>query len=362
MLAHAVGSATHQTPEAPVHAPTIQTVHRDEWCSLVRGFSDHNYRQSWDYAEAMAARAGAVAEHVLVASGDQPLGLASVRVKSMPGTGIAYVSGGPLLRTLDEAGRSSRLDTVLAALVGRYVRERHLVLRVAPTVGEPAWTRDQERAFLSAGFRPAPGVAGYDTIVVDLAPPVEEVRAALASKWRYHLRKAEGADLVLRWGTDASLFDEFRPLFDEFVTRKSFAVELGAEFYGSLQRTLPDHERLYLAIASLDGEPAAGIVLSILGDTAVYLLGASNDAGRRTCAPYLLQWRAINEARARGLRWYDLGGIDRTGNPGVYRFKARTGGIETSAAGPYEIAPGPVRAAAVRTAERVIRTARARRR
>ena len=36
-------------------------------------------------------------------------------------------------------------------------------------------------------------------------------------------------------------------------------------------------------------------------------------------------------AVAGGLKWYDLGGIDPDGNPGVYRFKARMGGSEVRA-------------------------------
>lgn len=47
-------------------------------------------------------------------------------------------------------------------------------------------------------------------------------------------------------------------------------------------------------------------------------------------------------AKERGLRWYDLGGIDPDENEGVYRFKARMGGFEVITAGPYDLDPrGP---------------------
>jgi hypothetical protein len=337
-------------------------VDRDEWRGLTAGFQDHNYRHSFDYAEALAARSGAKAEHLCVAGADGPLGLASVRIKPMPamGTGIAYVSGGPLVRNGEEApGR--RLEAVLDALVGEYVHGRRLVLRVAPVIGEPDWNAEQERRFLGVGFEPAHRARRYTTIVVDLARPAEEVRAAFAKKWRYHLARAEKAEIALVRGTDPTLLEDFRLLFDEFVARKSFAVDLDAGFYAGLQRGLPEGERLLVAMASIDGQPAAGVVASLLGDTAVYLLGASSETGRDANAPYLLQWTVLQEAAAKGLKWYDLGGIDPDGNPGVYRFKARMGGTEASAPGPYEIAPGRVRAGAVRTAERLFRAARARR-
>jgi CelD/BcsL family acetyltransferase involved in cellulose biosynthesis len=340
----------------------LRRLGRDEWRRVAAGFADHNYRQSWDYAETLAARNGARAEHVCVASGGDPIGLASLRVKGMPGmgTGIAYVSGGPLVRRTDHAAAGSRLGTVLAALAREYVDRCRLVLRVAPPIGDAAWNGEQERRFLAAGFRAAEHVRGYSTVMLDVARPLGEVRAGFAKKWRYHLGRAEKAGIAVVQGTDPALFEDFRPLFDEVVQRKSFAVDLDAGFYAQLQSAFPEGERLHLAIASIDGQPVAGMAASFLGDTAVYLLGASNELGREANAAYLLQWKTIEAAAARDLAWYDLGGIDPDGNPGVYRFKVRMGGAELSAPGPYEIAPGRLRAAAIRTAERVVRAARTR--
>jgi hypothetical protein len=341
----------------------VRAVGHDEWERLAGGFPDHNYRQCWAYAEAMAARVGGATEHLCVASGDRTLGLASVRVKGIPGTGtgIAYVSGGPLVRGGDEDA-PSRLEAVLSALAGEYVHRRGLLLRVAPTIGDERWNLEQDQCFLSAGFTPAERQPRYSTILVDISRPASEIRAGLAKKWRYHLGRAEKAGISVVQGSAPELFEQFLPLFDEFVARKSFAVELGADFYARVQSALPEAERMHLAIASVGDEPVAGVVAGLLGDTAVYLLGASNEVGREANAPYLLQWKVIEAAADRGIGWYDLGGIDEEANPGVYRFKARMGGTEMTAPGPYELAPGRVRAAVVHSAERLVRAARARRR
>jgi hypothetical protein len=341
---------------------TLRAVGREEWRLLATGFLDRNYRQVWDYAEAMAARAGARAEHVCITSGDQVLGLASLRIKPVPGTrtGIAYVSGGPLVRRAQDDAAGSRLDTVLAALTHEFVARRGFVLRVAPPIGDEAWKLEQEHRFAAAGFRPAERLRPYRSILVDIARPLDEVRAGLAKKWRYHLGRAERAEIAVAEGTHPALFEDFRHLFEEFLARRSFTVDLGPEFYAGLQATLSGDERLYVAIASIGEQPAAGVVASFLGDTGVYLLGASNEPGRAANASYLLQWRAIEAAAASDLAWYDLGGIDPARNAGVHRFKARMGGVELSAPGPYELSPGRLRAGAVRTAEWAFRVARAR--
>ncbi len=76
-------------------------------------------------------------------------------------------------------------------------------------------------------------------------------------------------------------------------------------------------------------------------------------------ASYLLQWHTIQQARQRGCRWYDLGGIDPLGNPGVYHFKQGLGGQDVCAPGPFELRPAGLRRHIVRTGEWVYRSARA---
>ena len=337
---------------------------RERWIELAAQFEDHNYRHCWDYAAMLADRAGATAENVVVAREGVPLALASVRVKRLRGacTGIAYVSGGPLVRHRSGLGARAALEPALAALKAEYVGRRRLVLRVAPPIGDEGWNGVQDECLVAAGLARAQHLRPYRTIVVDIARPLTEVRGGFAQKWRNHLNNAERRSLHVTAGRDPRLFEDFAPLFDELVARKAIGVDLGADFYARLQPRLPDRERLHVAIAHVDGRPAAGVVVSMHGDTAVYLLGAANDAARRTNAAYLLQWRAIEAAARAGCRWYDLGGIDPEGNPSVHHFKQRMGGAERYAPGPYELGPGRVREAAVRAAERVFRAVAARRR
>jgi len=336
---------------------------RQDWIDLAVAFDDHNYRHCWDYAAMLAARSNAIAENVVVLQDGEPMGLASVRVKLLPGirTGIAYVAGGPLVRRCDDGSARPRLESALAALKREYVDRRQLVLRVAPAIGDDHWNLVQDECLLAAGFREAAHLRPYRTMVVDIGRPLAEVRSRLAKKWRYSLSTAERQGMLVTEGHEPERFDDFIPLFDELVARKELDVDLGADFYAQLQPQLPESERLHVAIAWVEGRPAAGVVASMHGDTAVYLLGASNDLGRTTNAAYLLQWRVIEAAVQHGCTWYDLGGIDPERNPGVYRFKQRMGGAERSSPGPYELEPSRFRGTVVRAAERTFRAAAARR-
>ena len=50
---------------------------------------------------------------------------------------------------------------------------------------------------------------------------------------------------------------------------------------------------------------------------------------------YLLQWTWIQWLKENGVRWYDLGGIDPDGNPGVYHFKKGFSGADVCQLTPF---------------------------
>jgi hypothetical protein len=337
----------------------VRLASRHQWIELAAAFRDHNYRHCWDFSAAMGKRSNASVENVVVACDGQPVALASVRLKPLRAarTGIAYVSGGPLVRRAGESDAAAQLALGLKALKEEYAARRRMVLRVAPAPGDAAWNAVQAGIFEAAGFATAQHLPIYRSIFVDVSRPLADVRAGLAPKWRNHLNKAERQEIGIAERWDASLFSEFASLFDELIARKGFEVPLGSDFYADVQARLPETERLLLAIAWIDDAPAAGVVAGLHGDTAVYLLGASNDAGRKGNASYRLQWKVMEAAASRGCRWYDLGGVDSDANPGVYKFKLGFGGEERESPGPYEFAGDRLRWTAVRAAERAYRMA-----
>lgn len=339
--------------------PAIQHVDRTAWKTQVSSFLDYNYRHIWEFAAACADRVTARSEPVAVVQAGEILGLANVRIKSIPvlGTGIAYISGGPLVRHNDDRD-ADRLRLCLRALIHEYAERRGLVLRVMAPVGSEAWNDSQRAAYSEAGFTLSRAVPSYRTLLLNVRGPLDEIRRNLAQKWRSCLNQAEKHGVVVRAGTSPALFQEFCDLYSLFIQGKQFEVSLPAAFYRVMQEGLPEDDRFYIHLAQIEGTVVAGHVASFLGDTCVYLLGASNDQGRQTKASYLLQWRVIQAAREKGLQWYDLGGIDPEGNPGVYHFKQGMGGMDVVAPGPLECPARGLRRAAVYWGERAYRLMR----
>lgn len=331
---------------------SIEHVNKSQWQQSASAFLDYNYRHLWDYGQAVAERRQATCEHVAIKADSETIGLADVRIKKIPmiGGGIAYISGGPLTRL----GRSTDLENlslVLRELIQNYCHERDLILRVQCPIGPEDWMLQTSRAFEGAGFTETSRSPQYRTMVVDISRPLPEIRAGFAQKWRNCLNASERKSIKIVAGPTDELFGRFCDIFDKFHERKGFAVDLDARFYRAIQAQMAPEEQLTISIAEIDGQIAAGHVSSSLGDTTVYLLGATTEAGLKAKAAYLLQWDAIVRAKTRGSIWYDLGGIDPDANPGVYHFKAGMSGTDVCSPGPFEISTRGWRTSVVLRAE-----------
>lgn len=335
---------------------SLEHLDRGAWESLCTGFSDLNYQQTWAYGTALAQRRGAVSEHVAIRAGGETIALADIRVKRLPfvGGGIAYISSGPLTRR-DSCDRSHALKLALEALNTEYVHRQGLVLRILPPIGDAQENEQAARAFAVAGFLPTDRVRGYRTFLLDITPEPGMLRSALAQKWRNCLNASERQNLSVETGSSDKLFEQFTELLDGLVARKGFGMDLGARFYADLQRELAPREKMVVTLVRGDGQLHAGGVFAMHGDTCVYLLGATAEAGMRSKASYLLHWQVLLLARERGIRRYDLGGIDPVGNPGVYNFKKGVSGQDVSAAGPFERTASGLRQGITRTAESLYR-------
>ncbi len=325
-------------------AVRVEKLNRDDWQQISATFCDNNFQQSWAYSEILASIRSSTHEEVAIRSAGRLVGIASVRVRTLPliGLGLAYVASGPLIQRGTD-GDLDRLRLSLAGLRDEFVRKRGLVLRILTPIGDSSWNDNANKVMIEAGFSPSTGGREYRTMLLDLHRPLDEIRKSLAQKWRNCLNKSERQGLQIRWASDISAFEAFRSAHERFVASKGFEVDLDSGFYLDVRKQSTPDTGLELVFAERDGQVIAAHLGSYLGDTAVYLLGFTDDTALETNAAYLLQWTVIKRATEAGMKWYDLGGIDPEGNPGVYRFKTGISGVDVKAAGPFEAAPTRVK-------------------
>ena len=122
-------------------------------------------------------------------------------------------------------------------------------------------------------------------------------------------------------GTSNDLFEKFVILADEMCQRKNISFGVDYRKYQRLQEYLPDSHKMRIMVCEHKGESIGAIICSAIGDTGIYLLGATGPEGLRLHGSYLLQWRMIQWLKDCCMRYYDLGAFNPQLNPGVYHFK-----------------------------------------
>jgi hypothetical protein len=309
----------------------VDRVTEPEWSELIDGFDDANIYQTWPYG---AVRWGEKnLSHLTLKRGQEVLGIAQLRI-IRPLTarlGIAFLRWGPVCHrqgTELDPGVASRMAS---ALREEYVCRRGLYLEILPNAFSGS-VRAQIFQSAFAQFDHKLGISDEEhrTLVLDLSPSLDELRRTLDKKWRNQLNAAERNDLKITGGASNEDYRRFCKVYDQMWQRKKFHTTVDVGEFGRIQERLPETQRMPTLICVHAGEPVAGLISSAMGESAIYLLGATNDAGMKVKASYLLQWAMIRSLKEMGVRYYDLGGIDPVANPGVYHFKSGLSGVEMS--------------------------------
>lgn len=337
----------------------VDTAGPGEWSRMLDLFEDANVYQTWAYGAIRWGRKNL--SHLVLKCKGEVVGVAQLRIvrPASLNFGMAYLRWGPLCHRrgaefdLDVAERMAR------CLEREYVHKRGLLLEVLPNafVGS---TRAEilQSAFSTFSSASLSSTEPYRTFVLDLSPSLEQLRRRLDPKWRNKLSGAEKNGLVIIAGSGIEEYRDFCRMYKQMQQRKSFETTVDVEEFARIQEALPHAQRMRVLICKHEGTPVAGLVASVMGDSAIYLLGATSDDGLRAKGSYLLQWTLIQWLKQQGVRWYDLGGIDPQKNPGVYSFKKGLSGADVEQMTPRVACNSILSSAVVRTTLAVHRAIR----
>ena len=161
--------------------------------------------------------------------------------------------------------------------------------------------RDSYRKTIPCSFAPD-NIQPPDTVLVDLTASLEEILARMKSKWRYNIRLAEKKGVQVRQASFEEI-DVFYDLYKTTSQRDGIAIHHKDYYKDLLERGQKDSaSKVDLYIASYEDEPLAAIITLFAGKEAVYLYGASSNNHRNLMPAYLLQWKAMEAAKAAGCR------------------------------------------------------------
>ncbi len=182
--------------------------------------------------------------------------------------------------------------------------------------------------------------------LIDLTLPEERLLAQMKPKGRYNIRVAERQRVVvLDTKADAKSLKTFHKLYAQAAERDGFTPR-PLSYFDEMVTHMSSHMSTYVALWK--GKPLAAAVIIFWQGRASYLYGGSSSAHRNVMAPYLLHWNIIQDAKAAGLKTYDLlaispGGVDRHKFSGLRRFKEQFGGRSVRVLGSYDLIVDPLR-------------------
>jgi lipid II:glycine glycyltransferase (peptidoglycan interpeptide bridge formation enzyme) len=196
-----------------------------------------------------------------------------------------------------------------------------------------------------------------DTVLLDITQSSDAMLAAMRSKWRYNIHLAEKKGVTVRAykAGDKEItkaLDIFYDLYKMTASRDSIAIH-SKQYYEDLfslcasERTVNNAPLVTLYMASHENDNLAAIITLFSKREAVYLYGASGNIKRNLMPAYLLQWTAINDAKAYGSPVYDFYGmppVDDKKHPmyGLYLFKTGFGGTIVHRPGSIDIPLSPL--------------------
>lgn len=298
----------------------------DEWRKFVSTHPESHILQTAEWGE---LKHGFGWEPVRLLSGDAGV---QILFRKLPlGFTIAYIpkpiDGG--LWTVDRP-RSEDLWSEVDAICHR---KHAIFLKLEPD----AW--DDAPARLPSPFSLFPSAHNIQpprTIVLSLEGSEDDILNRMKQKCRYNVRLAEKKGVTVRaWDN----LDGFHRLIQVTGGRDGFGVH-SLEYYRKAYELFHPTGMAELLVAKFEGRPLAALMVFAVGKRSWYLYGASTDEERNRMPAYLLQWAAIQWAKARGCTEYDLWGVPdedeaaleaefesrHDGLWGVYRFKRGFGG------------------------------------
>ncbi|MEY4438841.1 MAG: hypothetical protein RIQ36_305 [Pseudomonadota bacterium] len=282
-------------------------------------------QQDWAYGACMKTL-GVSVLRALVEQDGAPVALAQFIVRRMVGglANMALCSLGPVwLQPLSGADKARVYKALKKTIPLKNLRVVAFTPLEAPgpELGLSRWRRV---------------MTGHSTVMLDLQPELEVLRAQLDGRWRYSLARAEESSLTIhRVGTNAG---QYRWLLDaEMQQREQRGLHgLPLQFFDLYVPSRQQPTKTILTLrADVGRDRVAGMMFLIHGESATYQVGWTNDAGREHNAHNLILWNAMQELRERGVRKLDLGGVNTTRSAGIARFKIGTGGQVLSCAGTF---------------------------
>lgn len=279
----------------------IEATDKKSWESFLQSRKDfYPLFQSWNWGEVQKEGGRNVFRFVLLDNKKTIQGICfAVLVKARRGTYL-HVRHGPILSSYAD----SSFEIILNRLKDLAKDNNASFIRMSPFVLKDTI---KESFFKSKGFILSPiyYMDAQRCWILDIRPS-EELLKNMRKSHRYLIRKAQQMDIKIIQAEDTSYYKEFNTLYEQLASRKHFVphkhIQEEIEIFGK-------DNQVTMFLAKYEEKLIASAIVLYVNNMAIYHHGASLDEFRNIPASYLIQWNVIQEAKKRGLSYYNFWGV-----------------------------------------------------
>lgn len=216
--------------------------------------------------------------------------------------------------------------------------------------------------FKKLGFRPAP-IHMHPELswMLDITKSEDQLLMEMRKTTRYLIKRSEKDGVSISMSTDPADIKLFWPIYQETAARQHF-TPFSKKYLEEEFKLFAADNQIAFFFAHYQGEVISVAIIVFYGESAFYHHSGSTNKFEKVNASYLLQWRAIQEAKKRGCTLYNFWGIapeDKPKHPwaGLSLFKKGFGGFAEAYvhAQDYPLTPKYTLNAAVETVRRIRR-------
>lgn len=171
------------------------------------------------------------------------------------------------------------------------------------------------------GARKAPmHVLAEHTYVLNLSESEQRLLAHMNKNHRNLIRRCEREGVVVAQTTSADALARLNDMLDVIEVRHKFTRFPRAFVDAECLHFAKKGEAVLFEATLPDGRVDASAMIIFYGNMACYRHSASLQQESRLPTPYLIQWHVIQEAKRRGMQWYNFWGVAPEGAKSTHPF------------------------------------------
>ena len=284
---------------------------RDEWEWVLEKCKEKTFLSSWEWGEFWVAQGNKIKR---LGVGDKTGLIAvvlAVKIKARRGAHI-LIQHGPNIIDAGLNEKQKILEELFFELVKWGRKEGASFIRWAPLL-----ERNDENKKIIGGlsvsslkFLEAPmHASAYEaTWKLDITADEDKLMRAMRKTTRYLIRQAQkNGDVAIEKSGNPEDIEIYKDLNEAVAKRQKFTAFKADYIKREFETFAENGESLWL-IGRHKGTPAAAALIVFWSGIGFYHQAASRGEYSKYSIPYLLQWEAIKEAKARGCAIYDFWG------------------------------------------------------